>query len=86
MTAIRTVSLKRVRILHHIPKQMKEKLVILLCTLAGVHLTLAEQNYTEVVQLKNGKIKGLVIDTGDQKTVEFFQAIRYGELTNNFLF
>lgn len=58
---------------------MVEKIALLLCALAVVQPIWAADSFTEVVQLKNGKVKGLVIDAGDQKKVEFFQAIRYGK-------
>lgn len=58
---------------------MLKKIVLFLCIFLVVQLTLAEQKYTQVVQLKNGKVKGLVIEADDQKKVEFFQGIKYGK-------
>jgi len=68
---------------HLADDKMPEKMALLtLCALAVAALLqpalAAEPSYTQVVQLKNGKVRGLVVDSGDQKKVEFFQAIRFG--------
>ena len=66
----------------------KEVFLLPLCALAVALALLqqpssaaaaAEPSYTQTVQLKSGKVRGLVVDAGDQKKVEFFQAIRYGK-------
>ncbi len=36
-------------------------------------------NYTSIVQLKNGQIRGSVIDAGDGLQVEFYEAIKFGK-------
>ncbi|KAH9408269.1 hypothetical protein TYRP_011940 [Tyrophagus putrescentiae] len=67
------------------PKQITFRLTLVALALvaaAAANTTVPESpRYTPIVQLKNGNVRGLVVNVsiGDQKKeVQFFQAIRYG--------
>ena len=36
--------------------------------------------YTTVLQLKNGKVRGTLLEVGNGKKIEFYQALKYGML------